>query len=112
MNMDEIALDLSRNDYLTPPKRHDRIVSGRCVLMPRATSDAQLRANAKYDAANTKRFGVKFNLTHDEDVIMLLDAIDSKQGLIKQLLREYIRDRRLGVTDEIFAKYIQLNSPK
>lgn len=77
--------------------------------MPRVTSDAQLRAVAKYDAANTRRFGVKFNLTTDADVIMLLDSIN-KQTTIKQLLREYIAAKRPGVTDEIYQTYLVLKS--
>ena len=74
----------------------------------KTTSDAQLRANAKYDAANTKRFGVKLNLTTDADVIELLDTCASKQGLLKLLLREYIAARRPGVTDAIYEKYVEL----
>ena len=77
-----------------------------------STSDAQLRANAKYDAANTKRYGVKFNLNTDEDIIMLLDGISSKQGLLKLLLREYIAARRPGVTAEIHAKYTALKQQR
>lgn len=75
------------------------------------TSDAQLRANAKYDSANTKRFGIKLNLTWDADLIMLLDNIN-KQSTIKQLLREYIAARRPGVTDEIYRTYIKLNEAR
>ena len=79
--------------------------------MPR-TSDAQMRAVAKYDAANTKRFGVKFNLNTDADVIMLLDTCGSKQGLLKLLLREYIEDKRPGVTDEIYELYVALKGQR
>lgn len=76
-----------------------------------STSDAQLRANAKYDAANTKRYGVKLNIGKDADVILLLDTYSGKQGkqgLIKRLLREYIVARRPGVTDEMVELYAAL----
>ena len=75
------------------------------------TSDAQLRANARYDAANTKRFGIKLNMTWDADVIMLLDSIN-KPATIKQLLREYISARRPGVTDDIYSTYIRLSEAR
>ena len=78
--------------------------------MKKATSDAQLRATAKYDAAHTKRYGLKLNLSTDADVILLLDTVESKQTLIKMLLREYIASRRPGVTDEIYRKYTQMLS--
>lgn len=80
------------------------------ILMAEKTSDAQIRANAKYDSANTKRFGMKLNLTWDEDVIMLLDTVANKQTIIKQLLREYINAKRPGVTDEIYQKYIEIKN--
>ena len=62
--------------------------------MPKVTSDAQLRANAKYDAANTKRFGLKLNLTTDADIIERLEQVSTmdggKQGYIKALIRKDI----------------------
>ena len=62
--------------------------------MSKVTSDAQLRANAKYDAANTKRFGLKLNLTTDADIIERLEQVSTmdggKQGYIKALNRKDI----------------------
>lgn len=62
--------------------------------MPKVTSDAQLRANAKYDAANTKQFGLKLNLTTDADIIERLEQVSTmgggKQGYIKALIRKDI----------------------
>ncbi len=59
--------------------------------MTRATSDAQLRAVAKYDAGHTKRFGLKLNLDTDADIIARLEEVSKldggKQGYIKALIR-------------------------
>ena len=46
---------------------------------------------AKYDAANTVQIRLKLNRKTDADIIELLDSAENKQGLIKQLLREYIK---------------------
>lgn len=56
------------------------------------TSDAQKRAVKKYDAANTKRLLLKFNLGTDKDILDKLDAVPNKQGYIKQLIREDIKN--------------------
>ena len=56
-------------------------------------SDAQKRANAKYDAANTKGLYLKLNITTDADIIEWLEemaqnnCIKGKQGYIKELIR-------------------------
>jgi len=50
-------------------------------------SEAQKRAAAKYDAANTKQFTLKLNLTTDADIIRRLEEIGNKQGYIKSLIR-------------------------
>lgn len=55
-----------------------------------ATSDAQLRANAKYDAAHTTQISLKLNTTTDADILARLEEVDSKQGYIKRLIREDI----------------------
>lgn len=58
--------------------------------MPK-TSDSLLRAIAKYDAANTKRFGLKLNIVTDADIIERLEQVSKmdggKQGYIKALIR-------------------------
>ena len=53
-----------------------------------ASSEARKRANAKYDAAHTVQVKLKLNTTTDADVIGKLDQVDSKQGYIKELIRE------------------------
>ena len=54
-------------------------------------SEAQKRATAKYDAANTKQLKLKLNLTTDKDILAKLDEVDNKQGYIKGLIREDIK---------------------
>lgn len=62
-------------------ERHERI---------RKTSEAQLRAGAKYDEANTRQFAIKLNLKTDAKLIEALDRSPNKQALIKQALTEYL----------------------
>lgn len=57
-----------------------------------ATSEAQKRAAAKYDAANTRGIYLKLNITTDAEVLEWLDEIarqdpaKGKQGYIKGLI--------------------------
>lgn len=48
---------------------------------------AQIKAQAKYDAANTKQVHLKLNRNTDWDVIDKLNSVPSKQGYIKKLIR-------------------------
>lgn len=58
----------------------------------RPSSPAHIRANAKYNAKNVRQFVLKLNIKTDADVIAVLDSIDgSKQGYIKQLIRDDIQ---------------------
>lgn len=52
------------------------------------TSKAQIRASAKYDAANTVQVKIKLNKNTDDDIIKLLNSVPNKQGYIKELIRE------------------------
>lgn len=52
-----------------------------------ATTEAQKKANAKYDANNTRRIMLKLNIKTDADILAKLDAVTSKQGYIKDLIR-------------------------
>ena len=45
-------------------------------------------AQAKYDSTHCKYYTLKMNLETDSDVIEKLSAVESKQGYIKQLIRE------------------------
>lgn len=53
------------------------------------TSDAQKRAQARYDAQNTVRVTIKLNKTTDAELIEMLENAPSKQGLIREALRKY-----------------------
>lgn len=50
-------------------------------------TEAQIKAQAKYDAANTKQFHLKLNRNTDWDVIEKLDNVPNMQGYIKRLIR-------------------------
>lgn len=54
-------------------------------------SEAQLRAQDKYDKANTVKILLKLNKKTDADVLARLEEVESKQGYIKRLIREDIR---------------------
>lgn len=51
-------------------------------------TEAQLRAQAKYDAKATRQIKFKFNITTDADILEKLDSVDNKQGYIKDLIRK------------------------
>jgi hypothetical protein len=55
------------------------------------TSEAQKRANERYDKENTIRLSLKLNKTTDADILAKLESVESKQGYIKELIREDIR---------------------
>ena len=54
------------------------------------TSDAQLKAIAKYDAENTTQIKMKLNNVTDADILKKLKKVENVQGYIKQLIREDI----------------------
>lgn len=51
-------------------------------------TEAQIKAQVKYDAANTRQVHLKLNRRTDKDVLARLDEVKSKQGYIKRLIRE------------------------
>lgn len=55
------------------------------------TSDAQMAASARYDAANTVQVHLKLNRTTDADILDRLQTAAAreggKQGYIKELIR-------------------------
>lgn len=53
-------------------------------------SDAQAIAQRRYDKAHTTGFYMKLNTRTDLDIIKWLHAQKSKQGAIKQLIRQEI----------------------
>lgn len=56
----------------------------------RKSTDAQIRANTKYNAKSTKQVPLRFNLKTDADILNKLYSIDNIQGYIKQLIRDDI----------------------
>jgi hypothetical protein len=50
-------------------------------------TEAQKRANRKYDKANTRQIALKLNKRTDADVLEHLDKCGNKQGYIKALIR-------------------------
>lgn len=50
-------------------------------------TEAQIKAQAKYDAENTRQVHLKLNRNTDKDVLDKLDEVPSKQGYIKELVR-------------------------
>lgn len=53
-------------------------------------TEAQKRAKAKYDKANTKQVIMKLNLKTDADIFAKLDSEQNVQGYIKGLIRQDI----------------------
>ena len=52
------------------------------------TTEAQRKAQRRYDARNTRQVHIKLNVRTDKDVLERLDEVQSKQGYIKRLIRE------------------------
>ena len=51
-------------------------------------TEAQRKAQRRYDARNTRQVHIKLNVRTDKDVLEKLDEVQSKQGYIKRLIRE------------------------
>ena len=52
------------------------------------SSEAQRKASAKYDSANTVQFKIKLNKNNDGDMIDYLKGLDNRQGHLKNLIRD------------------------
>lgn len=50
-----------------------------------------IKAVAKYDKTNIQGLYIKLHKTKDKDIIDKLETVDSKQGYIKQLIREDVK---------------------
>lgn len=48
----------------------------------------------KYDKNHAKFITFKFNLVYDEDILNKLNSVENKQGYIKRLIREDIKENR------------------
>ena len=49
-------------------------------------------AQERYDKQNTVFVGLKLNKKTDADIIALLEKSDNKQGTIKKILKEFIKN--------------------
>ena len=58
------------------------------------TSEAQKRASAKYDKTNTVQVILKLNKNTDGDILDKLRAVPNRQGYIKSLIREDLKNSR------------------
>lgn len=56
------------------------------------TSEAKFSAQRKYDKENTTQVLLKLNTKTDADVIGKLDSVGNKQGYIKELIRNNLRN--------------------
>ena len=56
--------------------------------MTKKTSDAQIRASAKYNKENIKGLAFQLNINTDRDIIDHLAKKENKTGYIKQLIRD------------------------
>lgn len=55
-----------------------------------AITEAQKRAQDKYDRSNTVQVHLKLNLYTDKDILDRLNSVPNKQGYIKDLIRRDI----------------------
>lgn len=55
-------------------------------------SESQKESNKKYDKNNTKQIKLKLNLKTDKDILDKLNSVGNKQGYIKKLIRNDIKN--------------------
>ena len=56
-----------------------------------ASTEAQKRAIVKFEKANVVRVQIKLNKRTDADIIAVMEQQESKQGFIKQCIREHMK---------------------
>ena len=54
-------------------------------------TDAQIRAQARYDKAHTQQIVFKLNRTTYADILAKLKDVENRQGYVKELIRKDIR---------------------
>lgn len=67
------------------------------------SSEAQIRAAAKYDKVNTKSVFLKLNVKTDADILAHLETVGNKQGYIKNLIRNDLQTIETVNTKEIIS---------
>lgn len=58
-------------------------------------------AQARYDSTHCRTYNLKLNISTDSDIIAKLDSMESKQGYIKQLIREDLTRTRTDSVSKI-----------
>ena len=53
-----------------------------------ASSEAHIRAVAKYYKSNIKTFLLQLNINTDADIILWMEKCENKNGYMKKLIRE------------------------
>lgn len=56
-----------------------------------AQKESTIRAVNKFNREKTKSVQVRLNLNTDADILAKLDAVDSKMGYIKRLIRKDLK---------------------
>ena len=56
-----------------------------------SVTDAQKRANAKYEREKTRSIKIKLTKSTDADILAKLDSVGNKQGYIKKLIRDDLK---------------------
>lgn len=56
---------------------------------------SKYEAQIRYDKKNTTQLMLKLNLNTDADIIEWLKSLDNKQGTIKRIIRDYIKENQL-----------------
>lgn len=58
--------------------------------MGKEYTEAQKKAQERYDAKSTVQVKMKLNIKTDADIIRKLESVPNKQGFIKELIRSTI----------------------
>lgn len=58
-------------------------------------SEAKKRANMKSDKKNAKYVTLKLNKNTDKDILEYLDTLDNKNGYLKNLIRQDIKNKKI-----------------
>ena len=58
---------------------------------------SEIKAATKYNATNTKLLQIRLNFKTDADIIARLEAVSSKMGYVKKLIRkDMVNNKREG----------------
>lgn len=57
-----------------------------------SASEAKIRANMRYNEKNTTQIKFSFNNKTDADILEKLNSVGNKQGYIKELIRNDIKE--------------------